>query len=157
MQRLFVGEKGKAGEKPAEAETSRDSLGVLLEEYLREQPDTVSDSPAEAANGRVEILAEESIISLNDSLIKAPKALKGYRIQIFFGSLEQARQVRADYIRGNSSESCVIRQVVPSYSVRVGDFRNTQEAYLRLSELKGLFPTAIVVPDEIDLPPLPGE
>jgi hypothetical protein len=147
------GYKGQTDNNP----NSPDSLGMLLDEFLLEKRDTASETAVDPSAGSVEIIAEEGIILLNEQMTTTPKALRGYRIQIFFGSFEQAKKVRADHIRNNSEESCVIRQVVPSYSVRVGDFRNTQEAYLRLSQLKALFPSAIVVPDEIDLPPLPAE
>ena len=56
-----------------------------------------------------------------DSLDKAdPKPLQGYRIQIYFGDLQEASAVRAAFRRDHPEEACQLMPITPNYAVTVG-------------------------------------
>ncbi len=136
-----------------------DSLNILLN-YLK--PDSITPSKTENSTyqtqqktGKVTVIADYGVELLNDSLARNPEPIKGYRIQIFFGTLDQSKSARANFIRNHPDIPCNIEQITPSFSVRAGNFRNQHEAHKVLNQLKLEYPSAIVVSDEIDLPALP--
>lgn len=150
-------EAGKAVQK--KETTDSDSLNILLN-YLK--PDSIA--PAKTDNsvvqtlqktGKVTVIADYGVELLNDSLARNPEPIKGFRIQIFFGTLDQSKTARANFIRNHPDIPCNIEQITPSFSVRAGNFRNQHEAHKVLNQLKADYPSAIVVSDEIDLPVLP--
>ncbi len=150
-------EAGKAVQKKETADS--DSLNILLN-YLK--PDSIA--PAKTDNsvvqtlqktGKVTVIADYGVELLNDSLARNPEPIKGFRIQIFFGTLDQSKTARANFIRNHPDIPCNIEQITPSFSVRAGNFRNQHEAHKVLNQLKADYPSAIVVSDEIDLPVLP--
>lgn len=91
-----------------------------------------------------------------DSMDKAnPPALQGYRIQIYFGDLQEARGVRATFRRDYPDVECQLLPIPPNYAVTVGNFRDVWNAQRALrDEEVGAWKHAIVVPSPIDLPPL---
>lgn len=151
-------ESGDTG-KNVSGSSSSDSLKILLDDYLKpEKSIAESENTKDSivpSTGKVEVIADYGIDLLNDSLIQSPPPIPGYRIQIFFGSLEQAKSARANFIRNHFDIACNIEQITPSFSVRAGNFRNQQEAYKTLIALKPEYPAAIIVSDNIDLPELP--
>lgn len=156
LKKLFGKEEENTPVEPS------DSLDLILDEYLKEKTndiehvtDTAAPSGLVVKAGELTVFEDKRLTLLNDSLANHPKAMTGYRVQIFFGSLEQAREARATYIRSHSGENCVIEHVAPNFSVRVGDFQDQYAAYRRLKDLKKEFPGAIIIPGNIDLAPLP--
>ena len=97
----------------------------------------------------------EGLASL-DSLDKAdPTPLQGYRIQIYFGDLQEARSVRAAFRRDHPEVDCQLLPITPNYAVTVGNYRDMWSAQraLRDGEI-GSWKLALVVPSPIDLSPL---
>ena len=91
-------------------------------------------------------------LSAMDSLYKAePPILNGYRIKIFFGNLEQARGIRVNYISVGGKDGCYLKQYPPNFAVLVGNYRSRTEAYMRLNELKVLYPNASIVRSKIEI------
>ena len=91
-----------------------------------------------------------------DSLGKVnPVPLQGYRVQIYFGDLQQARAIRAGYTRDHPDAACHLVAIDPNFAVTVGNFRDrwTAEKVLR-NEILEDWPRALVVPCEIDFPRL---
>jgi len=82
--------------------------------------------------------------------------VQGYRIEIFFSSDLDARQraqkVKSDFLSSFPEHNVYITYVSPDFKVRVGDFRNKNDALRVMKEIQGRFPRAFVVPDTIELP-----
>ena len=104
--------------------------------------------------GLVTINTPYSLDTLNVSLIKNPEPIKGFRIQIFFGDLHEAKNQRSKFMGAFKKDKCYLVQNVPNYAVRVGDYRSELEAHKKLHALKSRYPSAYIVPDEIEFPEL---
>lgn len=91
-----------------------------------------------------------------DSLDKAdPKPLQGYRIQIYFGDLQEARAVRAAFRRDHPEEACQLMPITPNYAVTIGNYRDMWSAQRALRDGHvGSWKHALVIPSAIDLPAL---
>jgi hypothetical protein len=88
-----------------------------------------------------------------DSLYKAnPPKSDGFRIQIYFGDLTEARAKRSTFLAARKDIPCYLVQNSPNFAVQVGDFRDQLEAYRILQELKISYPGAIIVSTEIEMP-----
>ncbi len=139
-------EEGKAD--PIES-LEKDSIAVV---------DPIIDSiPAmeiERRPGNISVSGPSALDSLNRSSIRNPIPLKGYRIQIYFGSLEGAKKLRGKMIMEDSKRSCYLVSKAPNFAVRIGNFRTEFEAQKTLQEFKERFPQAHIVKDEIELPEL---
>ena len=84
------------------------------------------------------------------------KPVTGYRIRVFYDNSPQAR-VRSEsieqYIRRQFPEVGVYRSFVsPNYKVTVGDFRTKEEALRIYNALKGTYPTAFIIKENINYP-----
>lgn len=91
-----------------------------------------------------------------DSLDKAdPLPLQGWRIQIYFGNLQDARAVRAAFRKDHPQVACQLMPIAPNYAVTVGNYRDTWSARraLRDGEI-GRWNNPLVIQSPIDLPPL---
>lgn len=105
---------------------------------------TVDQSPAMKA-------AFDRYVSAN-----ASKRLSGYRIRVYFASGQDARD-RSEAITRSISGSYpglgVYRSFVsPNFRVCVGDFRTKDEALKTFHALKAVYPTAILIREEINYP-----
>lgn len=88
-----------------------------------------------------------------DSLEKRSRGkleIKGYRVQIFLGSYNDAKNSRAKFLNLGIPIQAYINQNTPDYVVRVGDFRNLLEANKYFSEIKQQYPSAFIVADKIE-------
>lgn len=84
--------------------------------------------------------------------------IDGYRVIIFFDmSKSVAEQQKAYFISLYPEHKTYIDYLAPNYRVRVGNFRTELEAQELKQELLPMFPTAIVVPDKIQLPEIAPE
>ena len=91
-----------------------------------------------------------------DSLDKAnPKPMQGYRVQIYFGDLQEARSIRAEFRREHPDTPCQLVPIDPNYTVTVGNYRDMWQAKRALHEGNiGSWRHALVIPSSIELPPL---
>ena len=91
-----------------------------------------------------------------DSLAKLdPAPLQGFRVQIYFGDLQEARAVRAAFNRACPDVASHLHPIDPNYAVTVGDFRDTWSAQRAVqSGALGAWDNVLVIPSEIDLPAL---
>ena len=84
--------------------------------------------------------------------------LRGYRIQVYFGSGQQARkeadEAKASCISLFPSQKAHILFQTPFYKVRVGDFRTRNEAFIWHKKIVRKFPKAYIVNDIINFPEL---
>jgi hypothetical protein len=119
-----------------------DSVLVVAEKAL-----ISSDKP-----GIVRVYQDNRIAAIDSLYIQAPPSIMGYRIKVYFGDLNTARSERAKYISSTQGEACYLRPYPPNFAVLVGDYRTSIAAHRRMAEIKSMYPSAVVVPDEIQLP-----
>lgn len=86
----------------------------------------------------------------------ASRTLSGYRVRIFFDNRQTARVESEETLRKFES---MYHDVVayrtyanPYFKVTVGDFRTRSEAVRLLERIKGAFPSAFVVKENIEFP-----
>jgi hypothetical protein len=113
------------------------SLFSVLTGYC--QSDSLKDF-----NGDVEVLADSSIVKLERSGRKF-KEVKGYRVQLFIGPLEEAKAERNKYLSLGLPYSAYMKQIVPELALQVGDFKTRLELDKCLSELEDYYPKAFAV------------
>lgn len=84
------------------------------------------------------------------------KKIQGYRIRVFYDNSPQARtrsEGIAAYLRSQYPENGVYRTFeAPNYKVTVGDFRSKEEALKIYMSLKGIYPTAYIIKENINYP-----
>ena len=97
---------------------------------------------------------DERIATLDSAWHAEEHALRGFRVQIFSGSLQAAREVRAQARRTNGEWPVYLSSMPPNYRVTVGDFRTRWEAQKAQDAWTEAFPMAIVIPMDINLPVL---
>lgn len=99
--------------------------------------------------GDVEVIADSSIIKLERGGRKF-KDVKGYRVQLFIGPLEEAKAERNKYLSLGLPYSAYMKQIVPEHALQVGDFKTRLELDKCLSELEEYYPKAFSVVDVIE-------
>jgi hypothetical protein len=81
----------------------------------------------------------------------APKTVKGFRVMIYSGNSKEEATTIKEKASGLTSENVYIEFKAPNFRVKVGDAANRLEANYLLGKLKKEFPTAVIVPDEINV------
>lgn len=104
--------------------------------------------------GSVQIHSENKIDSL-EKRMRGKNDLKGYRIQIFLGSYQEAKNTRAQFLTNSLGLQAYIVQNAPDYVVRVGDFKTMLELHKYLDEVKKSYPGSLIVVDKIEPPRFP--
>ncbi len=86
----------------------------------------------------------------------AKRTMSGYRVRIFFDNRQSARnesEVVLKKFKGLFPDVMAYRLYAnPYFKVTVGDFRTKSEAMALLSRIKGAFPSAFVVKENIEYP-----
>lgn len=129
----------------SEFEIERDSSAML---------NTLPALPVKDGYGSVVIHMDSALTEIDAKAFSETHTLKGYRVQIYFGDLETARAVRAKCRNRWKGSHVYLESIAPNYSVVVGDFRNRWEAESALPRLKKLYPSALIIPTDIELPKL---
>ena len=84
------------------------------------------------------------------------RVLKGYRVRIFFDNRQTARaeseKILNDFRRKYPEIAAYRVYANPYFKVTVGDFRTKSEAMEHLARIKGSFPSAFVVKENIEFP-----
>ena len=156
---LFRAEEGsdmRHGDKSSSPATvggaEVDSLHVLESSFWG----SGSPLPSEKPQGVAWTWSLPDTLHVLDSLDKAdPSPLQGWRIQIYFGNLQDARAVRAAFRKDHPQVACQLMPIAPNYAVTVGNYRGTWAAQraLRDGEI-GRWNNPLVIQSPIDLPPL---
>ena len=85
------------------------------------------------------------------------RTLSGYRVRIYFDNQQNARGASETamnrFIDQNPDIAAYRSYQNPFFKVTVGDFRTRSEAMELLQRIKGDFPTAFVVKENINFPP----
>lgn len=115
----------------------------------------------QAINGSVVKIkqSQDIVTSMQNHIANASqKRINGYRIRIFFDNKQDAR-VKSESISQSFAESYpwvgVYRTYdAPYFKVTVGDLRSKSDAMKMLKRLQGSFPSAFIVRENINFPPL---
>lgn len=86
------------------------------------------------------------------------KGIEGYRLEIFFGSDNKAREkatrVKNEFNLIYPTIPAYVSFQTPNFKVRVGDFRNKSEALKTKAAIGAKYPNAFIVKDNIHFPEL---
>jgi len=127
--------------------------------------------PDEKRSGSLTIIQDRGIDSLISRSIMANSKLRtmegnrgiqGYRIQIYYSSVRNAREesarARAEFMNKFPAIVSYAQYQEPGYfMVRVGDYRTKTELYKDLMAIRRVFPNAYQVPAIINYPGLSQE
>lgn len=101
------------------------------------------------------VLLRPDAVAAWDSTARAqPAAVAGFRIQLFLGDLQAARQLRAE-LRRQQPLPVYVLDLAPNYRVCLGDFRDRFSAEFVRAQWLTAYPTATVIPCSIEPPALP--
>ena len=83
---------------------------------------------------------------------KSVKTVQGFTIQVYSGtSREKANQVKRQIYHTVPNVEPEIKYIQPNYKVQVGQFVERLEAQKTYSTLKKEFPSALIIPDRIQI------
>lgn len=103
----------------------------------------------------------DSLLAKRTRIDRANPTMKGYRIQLFSGSGNEARQkanqLRSEFLQLYPDIAAHLVFQQPNFKVRIGDLRTELEAIRLKKEIEFDFPNGFVVRDMIALPKLPIE
>ena len=157
---LFKGTQKSMCDSTSAEQPAPEAPGVMIwEAPATDEPEAPSASEPAAANdlrpvGIVVEEFDERIASLDSAWHTEEHALRGFRVQIFSGSLQAAREVRAQARKTKSEWPVYLSSMPPNYRVTIGDFRTRWEAQKAQDAWTNAFPMAIVIPMDINLPVL---
>ncbi len=83
--------------------------------------------------------------------------LKGYRVQIFLGDRKTAEETKRSFLQRNPDTPAYLSWLAPNFRLRVGDLHTRLEAEKLLRDMRVDYPGSYIVPDDIEMPRLPGE
>lgn len=104
--------------------------------------------------GTIKVESSQSIkqlIAKKRAYNKNKKYVKGYKVQLFYGSEEGAIKIREDFLSVYPDISSELKFHSPYWKVWVGSYKTRLEADRGLLEIKGGFPSAIVVPAKVKI------
>jgi hypothetical protein len=101
----------------------------------------------------------DSLISKQVRINKARPEMKGFRVQLFSGSGNEARQsansLRSEFLQLYPDIAAHLVFQQPNFKVRIGDLRTEMEAIRLKKDIEYDFPNGFVVRDIIGLPAIP--
>ncbi|MDR0789539.1 MAG: SPOR domain-containing protein [Bacteroidales bacterium] len=116
------------------------------------------------ARSQVEIVADgrlQTILEQHTAYNSASKTIRGFRIKVATftgqGAKNNAYSVQNKLQLLYPLERTYVTFDEPHFIVRYGDFLSRMEAHKYFQDIKALYPTAIIIPDLINLPPLSEE
>ncbi len=117
----------------------------------------LAQQDTQGAKGEIIIHSAGAIDSLERNS-RGFKEVKGYRVQIYVGpTSEKAMAERNKFLQLGLGHSAYLKQIVPEYAIRVGDFRSRMEMEKYLHQIKDHYPNAFPVIDIIEPPRYSGK
>lgn len=118
---------------------------------------TIMPSRDKGDAGDVRIHQDDEIVAAMHSHVSSNsgRALRGYRVRLFFSNKQNARQLAAAAYGFAVSVMKVPAYITynnPFFKVTAGDFRTKAEAVKFLNEVKPSYPSAFIVRENIKLP-----
>ncbi len=111
-------------------------------------------------SNRVTVEQSDNLLAAfnNHILLASNKKLIGYRVRIFFDNNQSARTnsetVRRSFISNYPEVPAYVTYTTPYFRVTVGDFRTKSEAMMMLKKIEAQYPSAFLVRETINFPPL---
>ena len=102
--------------------------------------------------GSYVLQSDERITQLDSAWKAVHHPVTGYRVQLFLGSLQEARIVRSK-VRKQSRLPVYLSSLPPSYRVCLGDFHDKWDAEKERKKWQSKFPLNLVIPMEITIQP----
>lgn len=96
-------------------------------------------------SNQVEETKIESLISKKIVMDKEGKFKDRYTIQLFYGEIEGARKVEAQYKASAMNWESSLEYEAPNFKLWVGSYRNKLDAERALIEIKKDFPNAFIL------------
>jgi hypothetical protein len=125
-------------------------LILCLITLLTSQGWSQSDSTV-TLKGEVRVIADSSIIRLERNS-RRMKEIRGYRVQLYLGSLEQVKIERNKYLSLGLPYLAYMKQIVPEHALQIGDFVTKMELDKCMKEIEPYYPKAFSVIDIIEPP-----
>ena len=132
-------------------------ISILLSSALWSQSSL--DGNAVLNNPKVKIKSDvrlDSLITLQQTYLSKNEKIEGWRVQIFFeggnDSHQKALSKKSSFVANHQGIPVYLIFNAPYYKVRVGDFRKRNDAELFLESIKGSYPNAFIVKEEINFP-----
>lgn len=91
----------------------------------------------------------DNVIAQKKEYNKSLKTIKGYRIQLFYGSEKESYKIRDEFKEKFPDISTKIIFSSPQWKVQVGNYRTRLEADRTLINIKQKYPAAIILSTEI--------
>lgn len=118
----------------------------------------VGDSSAKTATDTIQYRIDKELgrqVEKQKEVNKKSPTIEGFRVQVYSGNSRQnATQIRADVLDKFPEYAAYLSYRQPNFRVRVGDFKSRFEAQKLLNDLKPLYPTSFIVPDEVLVNPV---
>lgn len=142
----------------------RPTMSIILLALLSTHPGVAQDVLEFVRNNpRLTVEHEDdrldSLLAKRSRIDVANPTMKGYRVQLYSGSGNEARQkanqLRSEFLQLYPELSAHLVFQQPNFKVRIGDLRTELEAIRLKKEIEFDFPNGFVVRDMIDLPALP--
>ena len=141
--------------------------GMVAVDSIVYRPSATSDATLEgksifsvlSRDGKnVTVSQDPSIVTAMNAHVSynRKKKINGYRIRIFFDNKQNSRgesEAALNRFRGAFPGVSAYRSFTsPHFKVTVGDFRTKSEAMRLLQRVKGMFPSAFIVKEQINYP-----
>ncbi len=111
--------------------------------------------------GKITIVSDSKLQELIKNHIKHNKnkpEFPGWRVQIYFGSGNQARgvanNIKKNFMNSYKKTEAYLLYEAPYFKIRVGDFRKRNEALKFMKNIKSDYPNSWIVEDLINFPKL---
>jgi len=100
--------------------------------------------------GEIKIIQNPDIARLDSLKRTYPTKPNGYRVQIFFGKRNEAREKKVEFLKKYSDVGAYISYLAPNFRLRVGDFRTKIACEKFKKEISEDFPASYIVKDKIE-------
>lgn len=95
----------------------------------------------------------EKLRQIHIAIGRQTTTMDGYRIMIYSGnSRNRALGVKSQLLAMNLDQKPYLEFDAPNFVVRLGDFMERENAILFLRQIQDQYPSAFIVPDEINIP-----
>lgn len=101
-----------------------------------------------AQEGTIHIEQDKKIADLLKIYKSTNSDFDYYRIQVFFGSYQNAQNIKSQFEADFPGWSSIIKFESPSYRVRVGRFKTKLEGERKLIEVRKKYPSAMLLKPE---------
>lgn len=106
--------------------------------------------------GSYQLQSNEHIAALDSTWMTIQHPVQGYRVQVYLGTLQEARKVRAQ-MRLKTDLPIYLTSLAPSYRVTLGDFHDKWTAEKERQRWSETFRMTIVIPMEISISSAQGQ